>query len=96
VARSDLHRLLPLLEVIWELLQKGLIGEEILRTFLSHGVQLLHQWETVVRVSSGLSHLVRPSFTRASNARINTQVADALFPGDLVRWEAHHACSKWL
>jgi hypothetical protein len=43
VARADFPRLQPLLEIVRGLLQKGLIGEEILWTFLNHGVQPLHQ-----------------------------------------------------
>jgi hypothetical protein len=38
VARADLHRLQPLLEIVQGLLQRGLTGVEILRTFFSRGV----------------------------------------------------------
>jgi hypothetical protein len=43
VAQADLLRLQPLREVIRGLLQKGLMGKEILRTFFSCRVQSLHQ-----------------------------------------------------
>jgi hypothetical protein len=43
VARADHHRLQPLLEIVRGLLQRGLMGTEILRTFFSRGVRLLHQ-----------------------------------------------------
>jgi hypothetical protein len=43
VAQTDLHRLQPLLELVWGLLQKGLMGEEILRTFLNCVVQPIRQ-----------------------------------------------------
>jgi hypothetical protein len=49
-----------------------------------------------VRVSLRPSHLVRPSFTKVSGARINTRVEEALVPEDSVRQEAHHVCSEWL
>jgi hypothetical protein len=39
VAQTDLRRLQLLLEVIWGLLQRVLMGVEILRTFFSYGVQ---------------------------------------------------------
>jgi hypothetical protein len=42
-ARTNLPGLQPLLEVIRGLLQKGLTGEDILQTSLSHGIQSLHQ-----------------------------------------------------
>jgi hypothetical protein len=45
VAQADLHRLQPLLEIVQGLLQRGLTGVEILRTFLSHGVQSIRQRE---------------------------------------------------
>jgi hypothetical protein len=43
VAQADFPRLQPLLEIVRGLLQMGLTSEEILRTFLSRGVQPLHQ-----------------------------------------------------
>jgi hypothetical protein len=43
VVWADLHRLQPLLEIIRGLLQSGLTGAEILQTFNSCKVQLLHQ-----------------------------------------------------
>jgi hypothetical protein len=49
-----------------------------------------------MRVSLGPSHLVRPSFTRASSTKINTRVAEALVLEDSVRWEAHRVCSELL
>jgi hypothetical protein len=94
VSRSDLHRLQPLLEVIWGLLQKGLTGEEILQTFINHGVHLLRQREMVVRVFPGPSRLIHPSYTRVSNEKINTQVEEALVPEDSARQEAHYVCSE--
>jgi hypothetical protein len=39
VAQTNLHGLRALLEVVWGLLQKGLSGEELLWTSLSHRVQ---------------------------------------------------------
>jgi hypothetical protein len=39
VVQADLHRLQPLLEIVRGLLQRGLMGEEILWTFSSHRVQ---------------------------------------------------------
>jgi hypothetical protein len=41
VVQMDLRRLQPLLDAVWELLQRGLTGVEILWTFFSHGVQPL-------------------------------------------------------
>jgi hypothetical protein len=43
VAWADLHRLQPLLEIIRGLLQRGLMGAEIMQTFFSRSVQPLHQ-----------------------------------------------------
>jgi hypothetical protein len=43
VARTNFQRLQPLLEIIWGLLQRGLMGEEIMWTFFSHGVQPFRQ-----------------------------------------------------
>jgi hypothetical protein len=43
VARADLHKLQPVLEIIWGLLQRGLAGEDILWTFFSRGVHPLRQ-----------------------------------------------------
>jgi hypothetical protein len=43
LARADLHRLQPLLEIVRRLLQRGLTGPEILWTFFSCGVQPPHQ-----------------------------------------------------
>jgi hypothetical protein len=85
-----------MLKVIQGLLQKGLRGEEILRTFLSRGVQLLCQREMAVRLSPGPSHLVHPFITRVSSTKINTRVADARVPEDSARREARRVCSKQL
>jgi hypothetical protein len=38
VAQADLHRMQPRLENVQGLLQRGLMGEEILRTFFDRGV----------------------------------------------------------
>jgi hypothetical protein len=43
VTQSDFPHLQPLLKMVQGLLKKGLTGEEILQTFLSHGVQPLRQ-----------------------------------------------------
>jgi hypothetical protein len=43
LVQANFPRLQHLLEIIRGLLQKGLTGEEILRTFLSRGVQPLCQ-----------------------------------------------------
>jgi hypothetical protein len=98
VAWADFPQLQPLLGIIWGLLLKGLIGEEILRTFLSHGVQWLHHQEAVVGMSPGPSCLVHPSFSRAGNVEANARVQETPALGDSVGQEARHACSErlWL
>jgi hypothetical protein len=49
-----------------------------------------------VRLSMGPRHLIHPSFTRESIAKINTPVADALISEDSVRREASRVCSERL
>jgi hypothetical protein len=43
VAGADLHRLQPLVDIVRELSQRGLMSAEILQTFFSRGVQMLRQ-----------------------------------------------------
>jgi hypothetical protein len=43
VAQKDFHRLQPLREVVQRLIQGGLTGADLLRTFVSHRVQPLQQ-----------------------------------------------------
>jgi hypothetical protein len=53
VARAGLHRLQPLLEIVWGLLQRELTNAKILWIFFSCEVQPLHQREATVRMSPG-------------------------------------------
>jgi hypothetical protein len=96
VARADLHRLQHLLEIIRGLLQRGLMGAEILRTFFSHGVRPLHQRDVTVQMSLGPSCPIHPFPMESGGMEINTQVRGTLAPEDVVRREACRVCSEWL
>jgi hypothetical protein len=74
VVWANLHRLQPLLEIVQGLLQRGLMGEEILWTFSNCGVQPLCQQEVNVRVFLGPSCPIRPSFMKLGSAKKNTRV----------------------
>jgi hypothetical protein len=43
VAQWDLHKLQPLCDVVWQLLHTGLMGSNLLRTFISHNIQPLQR-----------------------------------------------------
>jgi hypothetical protein len=98
VAQANSPRLQPLLEIDRGLLQKGLIDEEIMWTFLYRGVQPLLQREAAVGMSPGPSCFVRPSFSRPSSIKANARVQETLAPGDLAGDEARRACRErlWL
>jgi hypothetical protein len=49
-----------------------------------------------MRMSPGPSCLTCPSFSRLGSTETNTQVQEALVPGDLARQEARRACSERL
>jgi hypothetical protein len=74
VAWADLHRLQPLLEIVWGLLQRGLAGAKIMRTFFSRGVRLLCQQEATAQMSPGSSCLVCPFSMESGGMEINTRV----------------------
>jgi hypothetical protein len=81
VARAYLHRLQPLLEVVWGLLQRGSMGVEILQTFFSCAVQPLQQREATMQTFLVPSCPVRPSSTESGSTEINTQVGGSPAPG---------------
>jgi hypothetical protein len=85
VARADLYKLQPLLEIVHGLLQRGLMGAEILRTFFIYRVRPLHQREVTMQMSLGPSCPIRPFSTESSGTEINTQVRGTLAPKDVVR-----------
>jgi hypothetical protein len=74
VAQAYLHRLQPLLEIIREMLQRRLVGAEILWTFFSRQVQSLHQRGLTVQMSLGPSCPIRPFSTESAGTEINTWV----------------------
>jgi hypothetical protein len=43
VAQKDLRRLQPLWEVVQQLMRGGMMGTDLLKNFVSHRVQSLHQ-----------------------------------------------------
>jgi hypothetical protein len=45
VAKKDINKLWPVLDILKCLLQDGLLGADILCTFISHRVQPLRRWE---------------------------------------------------
>jgi hypothetical protein len=94
VARTDLPQLQPLLEIVRGLLQKGLTGEEILWTFLGHGVQLLPELEAAMGMSLGPSCLVHHSFSRLDSAEANARAHETLPPEDSVGHEARRSCHR--
>jgi hypothetical protein len=96
VAQTNFPRLQPLLEIVGGLLQKGLIGEEILWTFLTHGVQPLRQRELAVGTCPGPSCLICPSFSRLGGIEAHARAQETLIPKDPVRQESCHACIEWL
>jgi hypothetical protein len=61
VAWADLHRLQPLLEIVRGLLQRGLMGAKILRTFFSRGVRSVRQQEVTMQMSPRPCCPIRPS-----------------------------------
>jgi hypothetical protein len=70
----DLRRLQPLLEVIQELLQRGLTGMEILRTFFNLGVQPLRRREVNMWMHMGPSCSDCPFSAELGNMGINTRI----------------------
>jgi hypothetical protein len=48
VAKKDIHKLWPMLDVLKSLLRDGLLGADIFRTFLSHRLQPLRWWEMMM------------------------------------------------
>jgi hypothetical protein len=49
------------------------MGDEILQTFLSHGVQPLRRQEVATGMLPGLGYPTHPSFPRSGGALIDTQ-----------------------
>jgi hypothetical protein len=45
VAKKDLRKLQPMLDILKSLIRGGLTGADLLHTFVSHRVQLLRRWE---------------------------------------------------
>jgi hypothetical protein len=74
VAQTDLRRLQLLLEAVRGLLQWGLTGVEILRTFFSRGVQPLRRREVNVRMHLEPSCPNYPFSVELGNIGINTQI----------------------
>jgi hypothetical protein len=85
-----------MLEIVWGLLQKGLTGEGLLRTFLSRGVQSLHLREAAVKVPLALNILLCPFSSRPGGAEVNSRVPGASALEDLAGLEAYRACSEGL
>jgi hypothetical protein len=72
VARADLHRLQPLLEIVRGLLQRGLTGVEILWSLFSRGVQPLRHQEATMHMSPGPSCPVHSFPMESVGTEINT------------------------
>jgi hypothetical protein len=81
VAQKDLRRLQPLWEVIRKFLKEGLMGAELLQTFFSHRVQLLH-WREVTKWMYPRPNCPGRSFSvELSDIEINTQIQGVLAHG---------------
>jgi hypothetical protein len=78
VAPRDLCRLQPLRDVVQRLLQGGLMGADLLQTFVSCCVQPLHQREMTMWMYPGPSCLDRPFSAELDNTEINTQIRGVL------------------
>jgi hypothetical protein len=68
MTQSNFPRLHPLLKIVRGLLKKGLMGEEILQTFLSCGVQPLHWQEVAIGMLLGLDCPTHTSFPQPGGA----------------------------
>jgi hypothetical protein len=74
VAQKDLRMLQSLCEVIQWLIRGGLMGVDLLWTFVSCRVQPLHQREITMWMYLGPSCLVRPFSVELDDTEINTRI----------------------
>jgi hypothetical protein len=88
VARSDLHRLQPLCDVVQQLLHEGLTGADLLQTFFSCRVQLLYQREITMWMYPVPSCPDCPFSEELSDTEINTQIHRILAHGANLNPEA--------
>jgi hypothetical protein len=72
VAKKDLRELQPLLQVDQQLLHRGLTGVDLLWTFFSHRVQLLHQRGMTTWMYQGQCCHDHPFSEEFSDREINT------------------------
>jgi hypothetical protein len=73
VVGKDVHRLQPLREFVQQLLQRGLTGVNLIRTFFSHRVQTLCQREMTTCMYPGPSCPNHPFSKELADMEINTQ-----------------------
>jgi hypothetical protein len=96
VSWTDFPRLQPLLDIVWGLLQKGITGEEILQTFLSHGVQHLCQREAAVKVPLAPGCPICHPSSQSGGVEAYSCVQGAPALKDSAGQEAHRTCGEWL
>jgi hypothetical protein len=74
VINNDLCRLQPLHEVVQQLLCTWMMGEDLLQTFFSHRVPLLHQRQMTMWMYLGLSCPDRSFSEELGDTEINTRI----------------------
>jgi hypothetical protein len=80
VAQKDLHKLHPQCDIVQQLLRGGLMGADLLRTFVSHHVQPLRPRGMTVRMYPGPNCPVHPFSVELGD----TELADLNFGSGLI------------
>jgi hypothetical protein len=81
VPKNDLHWLQPLCEVVQQLLCEGLMGVDLLQTFFTCRVQMLHQREMIMWIYPRPSCPDRLFSEELGNTEINTWINRVLAHG---------------
>jgi hypothetical protein len=81
VAQKDIHKLQALCEVVQRLIQGGLMGTDLQRTFVSHHVKPLRQQEITMWIYPRLSYPNCPFSTELDDTEINIRIQGVLAHG---------------
>jgi hypothetical protein len=81
VAQKDLRRLQPRRDVVQQLLCGGLIGVDLLQTFVSPRIQPLRQRGMTIWMCPGPSYPDRPFSGELGDMEINSQIREVLAHG---------------
>jgi hypothetical protein len=81
VAQQHVRMLQPLCDIVRQLLRCGLMGADLLRTFVSRSVQPLQRWEMIMWVFLGPSYPDRSFSAKPDDAKINAQIQGIIVHG---------------